>query len=134
MATEQLEKYEIEIDFSCVGCQHRKWEQEQFLQLSSEQSTRAIIFDPEPENKHDPNAIKVIFRGVHCGYVAADQCADFLEFKKVFDKMQPYIRDYNYGVEVTDIKSKEGVVQWFTGVAWAVAEVPASLAKELDSI
>ena len=30
---------------------------------------------PEPDNEHDPNAIKVITQGVHIGYVKASECA-----------------------------------------------------------
>lgn len=30
---------------------------------------------PEPENPHDPNAIKVLVDGVHVGYIKAGSCA-----------------------------------------------------------
>ena len=30
---------------------------------------------PEPENHHDPNAIKVLVDGVHVGYIKAGSCA-----------------------------------------------------------
>lgn len=30
---------------------------------------------PEPDNEHDPNAIKVVAQGVHIGYVKASDCA-----------------------------------------------------------
>lgn len=31
---------------------------------------------PEPENEHDPNAIKVVVNGRHIGYVPADLCIE----------------------------------------------------------
>lgn len=37
-------------------------------------SVRAVL-EPEPTNKHDPNAIKVIANGVHVGYLSANQAA-----------------------------------------------------------
>lgn len=32
------------------------------------------ILAPEPTNKYDPNAIKVMVNGVHIGYIPADEC------------------------------------------------------------
>ena len=29
---------------------------------------------PEPDNKHDPNAIKVLVRGIHVGYIRSKDC------------------------------------------------------------
>lgn len=37
---------------------------------------------PEPDNKHDPDAIGVILGGVHMGYVPADDCK---RVKKIID-------------------------------------------------
>lgn len=34
---------------------------------------------PEPDNEHDPNAIKVITGGIHIGYVKASDCAHIKE-------------------------------------------------------
>lgn len=34
---------------------------------------------PEPENPHDPNAIKVLVDGVHVGYIKAGSCAHILK-------------------------------------------------------
>ena len=37
---------------------------------------------PEPENKYDPNAIKVIIDGEHIGYIKAGSCAHVLKILK----------------------------------------------------
>ena len=34
---------------------------------------------PEPENPHDPNAIKVLVDGVHVGYIKSGSCAHLLK-------------------------------------------------------
>lgn len=37
--------------------------------------TGAAVLEPEPDNPHDPRAIKVIAAGVHIGYIKAGSCA-----------------------------------------------------------
>ena len=46
-----------------------------------DQDVRALCFGPvtaqlmqEPENPHDPNAIKIVLDGVHVGYIKAPSC------------------------------------------------------------
>lgn len=36
---------------------------------------QTVELQPEPDNPHDPNAIKVIVDGVHIGYIKAGSCA-----------------------------------------------------------
>ena len=49
---------------------HRK----AFYALNLEQREHSLELIEEPENKHDPNAIKVIVDGKHIGYVPAKKC------------------------------------------------------------
>lgn len=34
-----------------------------------------VALEPEPDNPHDKNAIKVLFNGVHIGYIKAGSCS-----------------------------------------------------------
>lgn len=35
----------------------------------------SVTLEPEPDNPHDKNAIKVLFNGVHIGYIKAGSCS-----------------------------------------------------------
>lgn len=35
----------------------------------------SLVLEPEPDNPHDPRAVKVITGGVHVGYIKAGSCA-----------------------------------------------------------
>lgn len=52
--------------FSVVGHRHRDC-------LSSDKVRHFLAIDPEPENQHDPFAIRVFDGDRHIGYVAADE-------------------------------------------------------------
>ncbi|MBR2555101.1 MAG: HIRAN domain-containing protein [Aeriscardovia sp.] len=58
---------------------HRK----AFYALDLEQREHSLELIEEPENKHDPNAIKVIVDGQHIGYVPAKKCE---KVKKILTK------------------------------------------------
>ena len=49
--------------------------------------------EPEPTNKHDPNAIKVIVDGVHIGYIPSEKC----HLAKKYMEMNPSARVEIYG-------------------------------------
>ena len=34
-----------------------------------------VTLQPEPDNKYDPNAIKILVEGIHIGYVPKEKCA-----------------------------------------------------------
>lgn len=46
---------------------------------------------PEPDNPHDPNAIKVMLDGRHVGYVPAEECADVLPLLSRAQKIRAHI-------------------------------------------
>ncbi|MCI7808100.1 HIRAN domain-containing protein [bacterium] len=41
-----------------------------------------VTLEPEPDNPNDKNAIKVLFNGVHIGYIKAGSCAHILKLIK----------------------------------------------------
>lgn len=41
------------------------------------------VLEPEPTNKHDPNAVKVLVEDIHIGYIPSEKCNTV---KKFFDK------------------------------------------------
>ena len=46
---------------------------------------------PEPDNPHDPNAIKVMLDGRHVGYVPAEECADVRPLLSRAQKIRAHI-------------------------------------------
>ena len=46
---------------------------------------------PEPDNPHDPNAIKVMLDGRHVGYVPAEECADVRPLLVRAEKIRAHI-------------------------------------------
>ena len=52
---------------------------------------KSIDLVPEPENPHDPNALKVVIDGAHVGYIKAGSCAHLLKMMRT-------------GVEVTSCR------------------------------
>ena len=63
-----------------AGIKHHK---QAFYSLNLDRREHSLELIPEPENEHDPNAIKVIVDGQHIGYVPADKCA---KVKKILSK------------------------------------------------
>ena len=49
---------------------------------------RDVELVPDPDNEHDPNAIKVLSRGVHVGFVPADKTG---RVRKILDSRSPEI-------------------------------------------
>ena len=128
------ERMEIEMTATCVGCGYRAWDDEGFLDLPANKATLSITFLPEPNNPHDPNAIKVKFRGEHCGYVASEFLCDFHQFHEAFELMKPYLSEYGgFGVEVLDVKTRfNGAVNCFTFRVFAQADIPTDVAEAID--
>ena len=63
-----------------AGIKHHK---QAFYSLNLDRREHSLELIPEPENKHDPNAIKVIVDGQHIGYVPAKECE---KVKKILGK------------------------------------------------
>ena len=61
---------------------HRK----AFYALDLEQREHSLELIEDPENKHDPNAIKVVVDGKHIGYVPKEKTAKVRKFlSKIYE-------------------------------------------------
>jgi HIRAN domain len=68
-----------EVIFTLVGASYRP-AASQLLVVSLSPADH-VYLEPEPSNKFDKNAVKVLTTmGVHIGYVNKDSCLDVLEF------------------------------------------------------
>lgn len=66
-------------EFIAVGFGYRKDENGKRLTPECLKESGFISLRPEPDNKYDPNAIKVLINGKHVGYVARDYCSQVSE-------------------------------------------------------
>ena len=83
-----------------AGIKHHKTN---FYNLDLSQREHKLELIPEPTNKHDPNAIKVIVDGKHIGYVPANKCA---KVHKILTKRiteQCFICEEDDGEYINDI-------------------------------
>ena len=70
------------LSFDVAGIGYYKHEVEETVNKDGEYIGKCKLV-PEPDNKHDPNAIKVIIKGRPIGYVPADKC---LEVRGLIEK------------------------------------------------
>ena len=63
------------ISFEVAGIRHHMTE---FLRAAVQHGD-AVVLEPEPDNTFDPNAIKVLKKGIHVGYVPRTQTEALLE-------------------------------------------------------
>ena len=66
-------KFKRHYGFKVAGLSHH-WEN--FRDVIDPEGDLNVELVPEPDNPHDPNAIKVIMNGQHIGYVPKEKTAD----------------------------------------------------------
>lgn len=67
------------IEFTAVGFKFRKGDDNKSLTPECLKESGFIGLRPEPDNKYDTNAVKVLMNGKHVGYVARDYCKGVLK-------------------------------------------------------
>lgn len=78
---------------------------------------------PEPENPHDPKAIKVLVDGVHVGYIKAGSCAHIHKLirENRIQKIEPSIIGGKYKAVYDYVENDETPI----GVRLDITELPA---------
>jgi hypothetical protein len=87
-------------DQEVAGVQHRI----RNVMAFAKGSNHDLLFERDPSNPHDPNAIKVIgtykgwfvWRSVHLGYVSADM-ARLIAERNMFSEIRPRLRNIWWG-------------------------------------
>lgn len=121
----------LSLQIPVVGCQHRKFDFKIF-QECEEFDLWNMEFDlvPEPTNQFDPEAIKVMLRSTHVGYVAADSTQDVHTFLKALKVLNLELSDVSFYME--KFKQQGEKLQWFTINLLLCAQVSMQQELSLD--
>jgi len=86
-------------------------------ELKQLQPSGVVSFESEPDNDHDPNAVKVMYKGNHIGYVPKSEIAQ----KAALEYGTAKIIDYAYWD--SDIKWNENHIGQFQAMTFEIGEV-----------
>lgn len=131
MATTKIEQLNLEIDFVVVGCKYRDWDDEDFS--NDEVAPMMLSLVPEPSNPHDPHAIKVLYKGQHCGYVRRDCTAGVSKFKEACEILRTYPHNYKNVIVSADLDSN-GMVLAFVVLSQISGEFPTYEVGKVDAL
>lgn len=113
-----MAEFQSYIDTSCVGCQFRKATQQKILSgydksgiPDSGDNFRDFIaadlsLEPEPTNEYDKNAVKVLWKGEHAGYVPKDKNEDMIAFLKHYE-------GETFQFSVGELGQTSNTLKWF---------------------
>lgn len=125
----------LEMGLVVTGCKYRdKWDEAALLEQNA---GLHFYFLAEPDNKHDPKAMKAMFMNKHVGYVGAEHLDDLRVFYVAYKMMKPFMDGRAWEIEIGEVSYAMpdcNRVSHFEVFITVSANVPESIEAEINAL